>query len=177
MINELRKLNEKFYELYGRLYENNELLTAKQRELMANNLLLQYKSEYELLQQKTGIDKAREQYTVKQRRGMLIPKCFRFLFWKKKNYAAEQIDREIKAEITKYFDEREKALARLVEALDKENEQTPNAVNNEPQSPPETPQQSEVMPKETTEAETSKMTEAEVMTVEEVKPDGEADKA
>ena len=39
MIKELGELNEKFYELYRRLYENGELLTPKQAALMADNLL------------------------------------------------------------------------------------------------------------------------------------------
>lgn len=134
MIKELGELNEKFYELYGRLYENGELLTPKQSALMGDNLLSQYKSEYELLQLKTGIEEARELYAVKSRRGKLIPKSLRFLFWKKTNKAAEILDKEILNEIKQYFDRREKALARLAEALDKENGQTPNALAAEPQS-------------------------------------------
>lgn len=124
MIKELGELNEKFYELYGRLYENGELLTPKQAALMADNLLAQYKAEYELLALKTGIEEAKELYTIKQRRGTLIPHRWRFLFWRKENYAAQVIDREIQTEITRYFNEREKALARLVEAIEKENAET-----------------------------------------------------
>ena len=124
MIKELGELNEKFYELYGRLYENGELLTPKQATLMADNLLAQYKAEYELLTLKTGIDEMKELYAVKQRRGAFIPHRWRFLFWGKANQAATTIEREIQAEITQYFNAREKALERLIEALDKENEQT-----------------------------------------------------
>ncbi len=124
MIKELGELNEKFYELYGRLYENGELLTPKQAALMADNLLAQYKAEYELLALKTGIEEAKELYTVKQRRGTLIPHRWRFLFWRKENYAAQVIYREIQTEITRYFNERERALARLVEAIEKENAET-----------------------------------------------------
>lgn len=137
MIKELGELNEKFYELYGRLYENGELLTPKQAALMADNLLAQYKAEYELLALKTGIEEAKELYTVKQRRGMLIPHRWRFLFWRKENYAAQVIDREIQAEITRYFNEREKALARLVEAIEKENAETLNESNEEVDETPE----------------------------------------
>lgn len=122
MIKELGELNEKFYELYGRLHENGELLTPKQAALMADNLLAQYKAEYELLALKTGIEEAKELYTIKQRRGTLIPHRWRFLFWRKENYAAQTIDKEIQAEITRYFNERERALARLVDAIEKENE-------------------------------------------------------
>ena len=131
MIKELGELNEKFYELYGRLYENGELLTPKQAALMADNLLAQYKAEYELLALKTGIEEAKELYTVKQRRGTLIPHRWRFLFWRKENYAAQVIDREIQTEITRYFNERERALARLVEAIEKENAEALNESNEE----------------------------------------------
>lgn len=134
MIKELGELNEKFYELYGRLYENGELLTPKQAALMADNLLAQYKAEYELLTLKTGINEMKELYTVKQRRGALIPHRWRFLFWGKANQAATTIEREIQTEITQYFNEREKALARLIEALDKENEQPSEESDSEADS-------------------------------------------
>lgn len=139
MIKELGELNEKFYELYGRLYENGELLTPKQAALIADNLLAQYKAEYELLALKTGIEEVKELYTVKQRRGTLIPHRWRFLFWRKENYAAQVIDREIQAEITRYFNEREKALARLVEAIEKENAETLNESNEESDETTEEP--------------------------------------
>ena len=38
MIKELGELNEKFYELYGRLYENGELLTPKQAAFQISGL-------------------------------------------------------------------------------------------------------------------------------------------
>ncbi len=139
MIKELGELNEKFYELYGRLYENGELLTPKQAALMADNLLAQYKAEYELLTLKTGIDELKELYAVKQRRGALIPHRWRFLFWGKANQAATTIEREIQAETTRYFNEREKALARLVEAIEKENAETLNESNEEADETPEEP--------------------------------------
>lgn len=139
MIKELGELNEKFYELYGRLYENGELLTPKQAALMADNLLAQYKAEYELLALKTGIEEAKELYTVKQRRGTLIPHRWRFLFWRKENYAAQVIDREIQTEITRYFNERERALARLVEAIEKENAEADEPTDEETPGAAETP--------------------------------------
>lgn len=139
MIKELGELNEKFYELYGRLYENGELLTPKQAALMADKLLAQYKAEYELLALKTGIEEAKELYTVRQRRGTLIPYRWRFLFWRKENYAAQVIDREIQTEIARYFNEREKALARLVEAIEKENAETLDEGNEEADETPEEP--------------------------------------
>lgn len=125
MIEELGDLNEMFYKLYGRLYENAELLTTKQSELMADKLLAQYKAEYERLQLKADIVELKELYETKQRRSALIPHRWRFLFWGKANQAAIAIEREIQAEIVGYFNKREKALARLIEALDKENAETP----------------------------------------------------
>lgn len=132
MIKELGELNEKFYELYGRLYENGELLTPKQQSLMGDNLLSQYKAEYELLAQKMGIDEERERFAVKKRRGAFIPRLWRVLFWKKENQAAQLIEREIQAEITRYFNMREKALSKLIEALDRENGQCDDT-DDEPQ--------------------------------------------
>lgn len=162
MIKELGELNEKFYELYGRLYENGELLTAKQAALMADNLLAQYKAEYELLTLKTGIEEAKELYTVKQRRGALIPHRWRFLFWGKANQAALTIEREIQAEIVRYFNEREKALERLIEALDKENAETPEEAEGEApeQTDEETPGADE-LPDDTDEAEQTETPESE----------------
>ena len=139
MIKELGELNEKFYELYGRLYENGELLTVKQSEYMAEKLLAQYKAEYERLQLKADIGEMKELYETKQRRGELIPRRWRwFLFWRRTNKAANTIDREIQAEITRYFNEREKALARLEEALERETAAEANEIPDEPDEEPET---------------------------------------
>lgn len=121
MIEELGELNEKFYELYGRLYENAELLTSKQSDLMADKLLTQYKAEYERLQLNADIVELEQLYTVKQRRAALIPRGWRFLFWHRENRAAQMIDREIQTEITRFFNDREKALERLIEVLDRED--------------------------------------------------------
>ena len=52
MINELKQLkqlNECIYELYGRLYENEELLTKKQTDYIADKLFEAYKQEYGVL--------------------------------------------------------------------------------------------------------------------------------
>lgn len=140
MIEELGALNEKFYELYGRLYENAELLTSKQSELMAEKLLTQYKAEYERLQLNADIVELEQLYTVKQRRAALIPRARRFLFWHRENRAAQVIDREIQTEITRFFNNREKALERLIEALDGENaapDEDDEAANGQEQPTPE----------------------------------------
>ena len=42
MTDKLRELNETYYELYGRLYENGEQLTKEQRDSIAAKLLAEY---------------------------------------------------------------------------------------------------------------------------------------
>ena len=51
MIKELGELNEKFYQLYGRLHKNKSLLAIKPEQIqyMATALFNQYKAEYKLL--------------------------------------------------------------------------------------------------------------------------------
>ncbi len=127
MIKELGELNEKFYELYGRLYQNIELLPPKQADVMAANLLEQYKSEYARLSLKTGVDEQSEAYAVKLLAGSRIPHRWRFLWWSRANKAAELIERDIQAQVMGYFIEKEKALERLEKALDKAAEATPPA--------------------------------------------------
>ncbi|MGN0817751.1 MAG: hypothetical protein ACI4L9_02170 [Candidatus Coproplasma sp.] len=127
MIKELGELNEKFYELYGRLYQNIELLPPKQADVMAANLLEQYKSEYARLSLATSIDEKAAAYAVNLLAGSRIPHRWRFLWWSKANRAAETIEREIQAQVMGYFIEKEKALERLEKALDKAAEATPPA--------------------------------------------------
>ena len=58
MTDKLRELNETYYELYGRLYENGEQLTKEQRDSIAAKLLAEYESEYEVLRLKAEIARA-----------------------------------------------------------------------------------------------------------------------
>ena len=97
MLEDLEALNERIYELYGRLYENGELLTKKQSDYIADRLFEQYKKEYEILKLNTEPDRAIAQYRAEERGELLTPRSpcwFKRLFGQRKNKAAELIERE-----------------------------------------------------------------------------------
>lgn len=124
-IDELNKLNEQFYKLFGRLYENRKLLTnAKALEFFGAKLFEQYKAEYELLKVKFETDELPELHRAYTKHGILVPRK-RFVFFR--NRSQKLIEGEVFNELEKYFIEREaqlkkqtEALKRLEEALDQD---------------------------------------------------------
>lgn len=147
-LTELRALNEKFYDLYGRLHENEELFMGDKKALdrFKANLFEQYKVEYELLLIKFETIEKPALYEAEVRHDMLVPRK-RFIFFR--NRARKLIDNEVICELDRYFAEREEklrkqeeALERLLEALDSAEKQTsafdePLAEQDEPQGPDE----------------------------------------
>ena len=115
MKQELHDLNERFYALYGRLYENSELLTREQSDYMAKKLLEQYKDEYELLELKESVERARLMYALRLKRGYLSPRTWRFLliFKRKYNFAAELLNREVNEEVQNLYAAQEAAIEKL----------------------------------------------------------------
>ncbi len=115
MKKELHDLNERFYALYGRLYENSELLTREQSEYMAKKLLEQYKDEYELLELKESVERSRLMYALRLKRGYLSPRTWRFLliFKRKYNFAAELLNREVNEEVQNLYAAQEAAIEKL----------------------------------------------------------------
>ena len=115
MKQELHDLNERFYALYGRLYENSELLTREQSEYMAKKLLEQYKDEYELLELKESVERSRLMYALRLKRGYLSPRTWRFLliFKRKYNFAAELLNREVNEEVQNLYAAQEAAIEKL----------------------------------------------------------------
>ena len=115
MKQELHDLNERFYALYGRLYENSELLTREQSEYMAKKLLEQYKDEYELLELKESVERARLMYALRLKRGYLSPRTWRFLLSVKRkyNFAAELLNREVNEEVQNLYAAQEAAIEKL----------------------------------------------------------------
>lgn len=108
MIKELGELNEKFYQLYGRLHKNKSLLAIKPEQIqyMATALFNQYKAEYKLLAMRAGIREQRELYDAELRHEVLVPrKCF-FLF---RNRAMKQLDVEIGDELEAWFEQRKQS--------------------------------------------------------------------
>lgn len=115
MKKELHDLNERFYALYGRSYENSELLTREQSEYMAKKLLEQYKDEYELLELKESVERSRLMYALRLKRGYLSPRTWRFLliFKRKYNFAAELLNREVNEEVQNLYAAQEAAIEKL----------------------------------------------------------------
>lgn len=124
MTDKLRELNETYYELYGRLYENGEQLTKEQRDSIAAKLLAEYESEYEVLRLKEEIARARELYELRLKSAELIPRTWRVLhiFRRKYNRAAIQSGAEVAAEVERYFARREAALYAAEEAAEQAQE-------------------------------------------------------
>lgn len=106
MIKELGDLNEKFYQLYGRLHKNKSLLAVKPEQLnyIATALFNQYKAEYKLLVMRTEIRERRALYDAELRHYMLVPRK-RFFFFR--NRAMKQLDAEILDKLEAWFEERE----------------------------------------------------------------------
>ena len=115
MKKELHDLNERFYALYGRLYENSELLTREQSDYMAKKLLEQYKDEYELLELKESVERSRLMYALRLKRGYLSPRTWRFLLIikRKYNFAAELLNREVNEEVQNLYAAQEAAIEKL----------------------------------------------------------------
>lgn len=106
MIKELGELNEKFYQLYGRLHKNKSLLAIKPEQIqyMATALFNQYKAEYKLLAMRAEIREQRELYDAELRHDVLVPRK-RFFFFR--NRAMKQLDAEILDELEAWFAQRE----------------------------------------------------------------------
>ena len=110
MIKELGELNEKFYQLYGRLHKNKSLLAIKPEQIqyMATALFNQYKAEYKLLAMRAEIREQRELYDTELRHDVLVPRKRFFLF---RNRAMKQLDVEILDELEAWFEQREQSEA------------------------------------------------------------------
>lgn len=117
MIEDLEKLNKRFYALFGDLRENSDLLPADQREIMAKRLQELYKKEYGLLDLRASVERVREEYALKLRYDALAPRSWRFLgiFKRKYNRAAQIIGIEVMDEVDQEFEARELNLKKAAE--------------------------------------------------------------
>lgn len=123
MKQETDKLHEEYYKKFGRLHSSQNLLSSEIYNEMANNLLEEYRTEYELMNLRDQSETERTKYELETRNGWIIPRFFRrFIFWKRPNRAADQINRELAVQINEYFNKRERALERLIAALDRTDE-------------------------------------------------------
>lgn len=112
MLDDIRELNETFYELYGRLYENALFLPSKQRDYTYQVLLAEYKAEYARISSENEIERLSENFSVKLRKKALVPK--RWWLFRKKNRAAQLIEDEVRAAIESYFAAKEAEIAEMV---------------------------------------------------------------
>ncbi len=122
MLDKLSELNENFYILYGRLYNNLELITEKQYSFIADKLYEQYKTEYVKLSVAKEIEDKTEIYTLKQRYKGYVPRGLIF-----KNKAKKLLDEEIKQELLDFY---KKKRQELDEAPDVENTNNENVDGN-----------------------------------------------
>ena len=112
MIKGITELNERFYELYGRLYENSEQLTKEQTESVAKKLFANYEREYELLMLRDEIEQAREAYELRLKRNAMIPRTWRGWFFRRKYNRAAVLSAEVvQAEVARYFASQRKKCA------------------------------------------------------------------
>lgn len=106
VIREINELNNKFLALYGNIYEEREHLPPKQRELMQDRLIAEYKEELEILLMRAAIDRAREKYRLQLEIAAYTPRTWRVLwiFRRKYNQAAIKIMGEVQTEVREYFE-------------------------------------------------------------------------
>lgn len=106
VIRELNELNSRFLALYGDIYEEREHLPPKQKELMQDRLIAEYKEELEILLMRAAIDRAREKYRLQLEIAAYTPRTWRVLwiFKRKYNRAAMKIMDEVDAEVQEYFE-------------------------------------------------------------------------
>ena len=91
----LKNLNDEFFQLYGDIYENRTFLTDKQKSLMQEVLLEQYKIEFEKIFYKTVQEDKFILFCLKKRAKKKIPWVFLWLF---KNKVAKAIIKRLEKE-------------------------------------------------------------------------------
>ena len=110
-MDKLKNLNETFFSLYGRLYENKKFLTKRQLNVMSNELFEQYKIEAKKTLLPKLIDDKFKLFDIKQRKKHRVP--FMFLFFS--NKLARLVCKSIKAELAEYYKTFDRNLSASVE--------------------------------------------------------------
>lgn len=113
MIDELKELNEKFFQLYARLDRYIEKLSDAQVTSMQEKILAQYEQEYELLSLSCDIETKREIERLKSLQEQLVPTKWRTRYFKRKrqNYAQTLLDEEVALEAQEFYEACERELA------------------------------------------------------------------
>ncbi len=143
MIDELKELNEKFYQLYARLDRYIEKLSEAQVTSMQEKILAQYELEYELLSLSCGIEIKREIERLRSRQELLVPAKWKTRVFKRlrQNYAQTLLDEEVALEAQEFYEACERELAARYPT--REPVQEPEALAAE--SPEEAPKPLEEM--------------------------------
>lgn len=97
----LKKLNEEFFELYGRVFANKKFLIDKHYRFFCNCLFSQYEVEFKKFFLKKNIDDKTLIFNLKRNAEFRIP--FRFLFFS--NRIARAIVKDIKKDFENYYSE------------------------------------------------------------------------
>ena len=113
----LDELNEEFYRLSGRLYENIELLPEPLYNYISARLTDRYKEAYELLDQTYTVSIRRQRFRQRLR-GAYAP--WKFLWFK--NRAAKEDIADFRLEFGQWLEEREKRRREAAESDDGEDE-------------------------------------------------------
>ena len=112
----LDELNEEFYRLSGRLYENIELLPEPLYNYISARLTDRYKEAYELLDQTYTVSIRRQRF--KQRlRGAYAP--WKFLWFK--NRAAKEDIADFRLEFGQWLEEREERRREAAEGTESDD--------------------------------------------------------
>lgn len=102
-IDNVKELNEVYFELFGRLYENGEFLNEKIVDYISKQLFEAYKDERELLELKNDVEFRQEFFAAKIRHGIKVPRRF-FVF---KNKTAKVTLKTLGAEFREFLKERQ----------------------------------------------------------------------
>lgn len=109
MTEELKELNESYYELVGKLHENKEMLSEEMFQYMQSVILEQYRLDYRLLMAEGKIDPERKIFAADLLYDHLVPQRRKSIFfWRRKwNFAAQQLMRETADEACRFFESHE----------------------------------------------------------------------
>ena len=117
----LKALDEKYIELFGRVYKYRAMLSNDGLDEMQKNILEQYRLAYRIFSLQGGIKIKSDIYRLEARESEQVPKKWRFLlFWHHRNRAAELVDRDEGQKADAIHDEFEAALDALDEQFSAE---------------------------------------------------------
>ena len=131
MIDELKELNEKFFQLYARLDRYIEKLSDEQVKIMQEKLLEQYELEYQLLSLSCDIETKREIERLTALQELLIPAKWKTRIFRRKrqNYAQTLVDESVALEAQEFYEKCERELAERYPP----QEPTPGTLQEKPQ--------------------------------------------